>query len=114
MWEVTLRSTVASAAADGNALAAWAHRTAERVTGLLESLKVVEVDPIRNEALLRSDLPSWQGDDVAYYEVILNGAGRASVQRFRGSRQPGPRRDQILFSLTREALAKLAGDLVRD
>ena len=74
----------------------------------------MEVDPTRNEALLRSDAPAWQGEDVAYYEAILNGTGRATLQRFRGSRQAGKRREQTAFSLTHDALAKLVGDLVRD
>jgi hypothetical protein len=113
LWEVTLQSSTA-ASSDAKALGVWAHRAADRVTGLLEALKVVEVDPTRNEALLRSDAPDWQGDDVAYYEAILNGTGRATLQRFRGSRQPGQRREQTAFSLTHDALAKLVGDLVRE
>jgi hypothetical protein len=114
LWEITLQSSTSAASDAGAALAGWAHRAADRVTGLLEGLKVVEVDPTRNEALLRSDFPAWQGEDVAYYEAILNGVGRATVQRFRGSRQPGQRREQTAFSLTHDALAKLVGDLVRE
>jgi hypothetical protein len=113
LWEISLQSGT-SAASDAEALAGWARRAAERVTGLLEGLMVVEVDPTRNEALLRSDAPAWQGENVTYYEAILNGAGRATVQRFRGSRQPGQRREQTAFSLTHDALAKLVGDLVRE
>jgi hypothetical protein len=111
VWELALRSG-RPLTADSSMLATWAQQAAERVTGLLESLKVVEVDPARNEALLRSDVPAWQQDNVAYYEVLLSGLGRATLQRFRGSRQPGQRRQQIVFSLTHEALAKVAGDLV--
>jgi len=114
IWEVALHSSTPERAPDGKMLTDWAHRAADRVTGLLEGLKVVEIDPTRNEALLRSDVPAWQGDDVAYYEIILSGAGRATVQRFRGSRQPGQRREQTLFSLTHDALAKLVGDLARE
>jgi hypothetical protein len=113
LWEITLQSST-SAASNAEALAGWARRAADRVTGLLEGLKVVEVDPTRNEALLRSDVPVWQGEEVAYYEAILSGAGRATVQRVRGSRQPGQRREQTAFSLTHDALAKLVGDLVRE
>jgi hypothetical protein len=113
LWELTVQSSI-SLASDAKALADWAHGTAGRVTGLLEGLKVVEVDATRNEALLRSDVPAWQGDEVAYYEAILKGAGRATLQRFRGSRQPGQRREQTAFSLTHDALAKLVGDLVRE
>jgi hypothetical protein len=112
VWEVALRSSAGPVAADGAGLGAWANQAAQRVTGLLEALKVVEVDPARNEALLRSDIPAWQGDDVSYYEVVLHGLGRVTAQRFRGSRQPGQRREQVLFSLTHDALAKLVGDLV--
>src|SRR5262245_60039566 len=35
----------------------WANRISSSVGGLLETLKVVEVDVVRNEAILRSEKP---------------------------------------------------------
>src|SRR5262249_42277706 len=49
VWELTLRRTAGAVPS----LDAWAHRIAERVNGLLEPLRVVEVDADRSEAQLR-------------------------------------------------------------
>src|SRR5690349_1116460 len=68
-WELTLTRTGAAPAV--LTLKGWADGIAGRVSGLLEDLKVVEVDDTRHEALLRSDGPSVRGDDVLYYEVHL-------------------------------------------
>jgi hypothetical protein len=108
VWELTL--TRAGAAPAGLTLATWAAGIAQRVGGLLEDLKVVEVDTTRNEALLRSDEPTARGDDRLYYEVHLTGLTRATVRRYKGSRAAA-RRDQVAFALTHEVLAKLAGDI---
>jgi hypothetical protein len=109
VWDFELRRTEPDAS-DGDQLAAWAGRVAGRVTGLLEPLKVVEVDRPRGQALLRSEAPVSRGDDLFYYEVLLTGTRLASLRRFRApSKGPGPR-EQISFALTHEALAKLAGD----
>src|SRR5438477_6056364 len=53
LWEVALHRQ----GAGGGDIQAWADRIARRVTGLLESLKVVEVDGLKQEALLRSATP---------------------------------------------------------
>src|SRR5947208_14824358 len=53
VWELTLRKNSAAALS----LDSWARRVAERATGLLETLKVVEIDANRGEALLRSESP---------------------------------------------------------
>ena len=44
---------------------AWATGVADRVSGLLEDLKVIEVDADRGEAVLRSDDPTKNGDTTA-------------------------------------------------
>ncbi|HEV3262814.1 MAG TPA: hypothetical protein VG013_38625 [Gemmataceae bacterium] len=111
VWEIKLRRTAAPAAAE---LPAWAERVAGRVTGLLEPLKVVEVDVLLNEALLRSDQPTQRGDAVFYYEVRLNGSGEATLRRFHAFHEERKPREQILFSLTHEALAKVVGDVAAD
>jgi hypothetical protein len=112
VWELVVRRSTPATATGGNALSAWAERIAGRVTGLLEPLKVVEVDVGRDEALLRSDTPAQCGDKRFYYEVHLRGTGQAVVRRYQGTHQPGARREQVAFALTHEALAKLAGDLM--
>src|SRR6266849_3367930 len=67
VWEITLRRN-RKVEAQGAALQAWADRAAQQVTSLLEGLHVVEVDPIRNEALLRSETPSHRGQLISYFE----------------------------------------------
>jgi hypothetical protein len=108
VWELTLAR--AGEAPDGLTLRAWAEGVARRATGLLEPLRLIEVDAGRDESLLRSDAPAKKGEQVAYYEVRLFGLGRAEVRRFQASRTAGGR-EQVAFALTHEVLAKLAGDV---
>ncbi len=108
VWELTLsRSGDASA---GLTLKAWAEGVAARVTGLMEPLKMLEVDDARGEALLRSTSPAKKGENVTYYEVRLFATSRAEVRRFSANRIESGR-DQVAFALTHEVLAKLAGDI---
>jgi hypothetical protein len=108
-WELTLRPTTAPAGPV--AVRDWAERVAARATGLLEHLKVVEIDAPRGLAQLRSEEPARKGDDLFYYELLLGGNGNVSVRRFHAHRSPGTRREQVAFALTHEALAKLVRDL---
>jgi hypothetical protein len=109
VWEVVLTRTGTAAA--GATLEGWARQTAERVTSLLETLRVVEVDALCNEAQLRSEQPAWRGDRVAYFEILLTGTTQASVRRFQAGSLTSQRREQVAFALTHEALAKLVDDL---
>ena len=108
-WELSLTRTAEPPA--GLTLPIWANQIAERNSGLLEDLKVFEIDTTLNEAVLRSDEPAVRGDDRFYYEVRLNGLSLATVRRYKANRIAGTRREQIGFALTHEALAKLAGDI---
>ena len=113
VWEVTLRRTAAPPPSAAG-LGGWAERVAGRVTSLLEPLKVVEVDVQRREALLRSAQPRQRGEALFYYEVLLKGATEAVLRRFQAFHQGGKPREQVLFPLTHEALAKAAADLAAD
>jgi len=114
VWEMTLRRSTPLAGGNAAALHAWAERAAGRARGLLEMLKVIEIDAERDEAILRSDTPAAKGKDRFYYEVHLHGKGMADVRRYRGSLSAAGKREQIAFALTHEALARLAGDLTAD
>jgi hypothetical protein len=111
LWELTVRRTPAKA---GTSVQAWAERAADRVTGLLEPLKVYEVDPLRDEALLRSDGPAQRGETLFYYELLLKGPGEALLRRYRAAHNGQARREQVTFALTHESLAKLVNDLTAD
>jgi hypothetical protein len=113
LWEMTLRRTRQPSESSADALEAWAHRAAGRVTGLLEPLRVIEIDRPRGEALLRSQDPSRRSDNLYYYEILLKGTREATLRRYRT--QPlGGRREQIPFTLTHEALAKVTADLAAE
>jgi hypothetical protein len=86
-----------------------AEGVAARVTGLLEPLRLVEVDAGQGTAQLRSTSPSQRGDERLYYEVLLQGDSTITVRRFEAPRAANRR--QVAFILTHEALAKLARDL---
>jgi hypothetical protein len=107
-WELSARR----AGGTGD-VAAWAQHIAERTTGLLEPLRVVEIDAPNNQALVRSEPPSEHDGKVSYYEVLLQGASSARVRRFRGTHASG-KREQVAFALTNEVLAKWVGDLTAD
>jgi hypothetical protein len=111
VWEMRLGRAVPVTGNDPAALRAWAERAADRVTGLLEPLRLVEVDGQRDEALLRSEQPAQRDEQLYYYEVVLKGRGEADVRRYQASQQPGSRREQVPFALTHEAIAKLTSDL---
>lgn len=98
-------------APDGTTLSGWANGVAERTTGLLESLKVYEVDASHDTAVLRSDGPTVKGDVAEYYEVVLTGTDKASVARYSADRAAGTPRRQVPFTLTHESIAKLADDV---
>jgi hypothetical protein len=92
----------------------WAGRIAARVTGLLEPLKLIEVDATRSEAILRSETPAQRGTSIEYYEVLLRGRQAATLKRFKAPRSGAGKRRAVPFALTHEAIAKLAGDLTAD
>ena len=100
VWELNLRRDGSA----GTDVKTWANAAAQRVTGLLEPLKIVEIDNIRNEAQLRSETPTQRGDKRFYYELLLRGNATALLRRYQV-------REQTAFALTHEVLAKLAGDV---
>jgi hypothetical protein len=96
---------------DGLTMTSWAEGIARRVTGLLEPLKLLEADPDRKQALLRSTAPTRKGDLARYYELQLTGTTKAALRRYEADLEKGTPRKAIPFSLTHEVMAKLAGDV---
>ena len=109
VWDFTLTRT--TDAPTGLTLKTWANTIAARATGLLEPLKVLEVDEARQEALLRSTAPAKRGEAVVYYELKLTGLTQATLRRYQTVPTASSKRDQIAYAVTHEALAKLAGDI---
>lgn len=104
LWEVRLTRTTAVTAP----LAEQVTTLAGRITGLMEPVRVVEIDATR--AQLRSTAPAAQGEALFYYEILRDADGTTHVARYQASLASG-KRQQIPFTLTREALAKLLADL---
>lgn len=105
VWEVQVQRHSTGRAPDS--LSAWAEHVARQTTGLVEPLKVLEVDSLRQEALLRSQGPSARAGELYYYEVLLHGTQAASVRRYRGRHDPAHKREQVPFALTYEVLGNL-------
>lgn len=111
VWELTLSRTADAPA--GLTLRGWAEAIASCISGLMEYLKVLEVDETRGEALLRSEDPSRRGDVVQFYEIRLTGLTRAVVRRFKADTTAGTRREQVPFVVTHEVLAQMVEDIIR-
>jgi hypothetical protein len=86
-------------------------RLAERLDYLPERIVLVEHDPSRTGALMRSASPRRSGGDRVYFELRVERSRDAALRRFR---QPpgGAHREAIAFLLDRETLARLADDLM--
>lgn len=93
-------------------LPAWANRIARQASGLMEPLRVLEVDQPLGKALLRSQAPAVQGGKALYYELLLERTGQtsATLRRYAGSHD-GPR-EAAVFVLTNDAVVKLVTDIV--
>jgi hypothetical protein len=108
LWELALRPSSGTATIE---LKSRAEQLCQQVTGLMEPLRLVEVDSLGNVALLRSEQPGQLGDDRFYYELLLHGDGSSVIRRYRTPQADQPRRQQVAFTLTHEALAKLVRDM---
>jgi hypothetical protein len=101
LWELAVRR---SSAGTGS-LATWANSIAERMAGLLEPLRVVEVDELTQKAMLRSQTPAGRNGKATYYEVLIEGTQSATLRRYQANDDAAPRREQIAFVLTHEVIA---------
>lgn len=84
---------------------------ANRVTGLVEPLKVYEVDSVHSKALLRSATPTERGGKLFYFELTLSGKHSANLKRYQISKSAGAR-EGVAFALTHEAVAKVISEVV--
>src|SRR6266404_7045397 len=76
LWDVTLERNGDGVRADADPQA-WAEQICRKVTGLLEPLKLVEVDAGKQIALLRSAEATPHDAGLDYHEVELHGTNRA-------------------------------------
>jgi hypothetical protein len=92
-------------------LRAWADLLAQRVTGLMEPLEVIEIDSLKNQAILRSESPTVRNEKRAHFELKLEGGRKATLRRYQAAIDPTAKRQSTTFVLTHEVIAKLAEDL---
>jgi hypothetical protein len=104
LWEVTLRRQPPD---DAPHLKAWAARCTEQLRGLPNGLAVVEVDTLRQEALLRSEKPVARDEHVLYFEAHLFGTNTVTVRRFKAQTHATAKREQVPFVLSHEMIAGL-------
>jgi hypothetical protein len=93
-------------------LRAWAMRIADRATGLMEPLRLIEADAKQGKAILRSDVPAQCDGKALYYELVLIRDARSSATLRRFAGQFGEKREAVPFVLTHDAIVKLASDIV--
>ena len=73
-----------------------------------EPLTVVEIDRAHGQAQLRSATPTERAGRLTYFEILLSKHGQVDVRRYQAGRTE---REQIVFVMTHENLARLAGHL---
>lgn len=100
------------AGAGFDVLQEWADTLSRRISYLLETLGILEVDEDQGEVLIRSNPPERQGSTTSYYEVLLShaGPGRFVLRRYESQRGI-PGRTAKDMQLTHEVLGRLARDL---
>ena len=108
LWELTLRRTTE---APSDELETRAEQFCQRVTGLLEPLRLVEVDAPRKLALCAASNRDSSATSVSITKCCSTATAAATVRRYQTPHAGEPRRQQVAFTLTHEALAKLVRDL---
>jgi len=106
LWELSLTRGSAGTA-DLKAQA----EAATKVGGLIEPLRFIELDEIKNTALLRSEKPAKRSNALSYFEVVVAPTAVA-LRRYQKANDKA-RREQVGFALTHESLAKVAEDLAK-
>lgn len=83
---------------------------AGNVKYLLEDLSVLEIDSINTKVQLRSVLPYKEGDMLSYFEILMDGHCKITVERFQQKKGEN-QREQIPFQLTEEVFERLINDM---
>ncbi len=88
----------------------WAQRLSERVTYLLEPLKIMEADAASGAVLLRSAAPNHRDGRRTYFEATVTPEGRFTLTRHAFD-EANRQRQAVACQLTIETLERLADDL---
>jgi hypothetical protein len=105
----TLRVTTPElASASSVSLERLAKSLSERLTYLMEPIRPIEIDADACVAQLRSSPPQRDDDGRSYYELVVRRGGEIALARYR--KESGAPRQQIVATVTREVLLRLADD----
>jgi hypothetical protein len=107
LWELRLDRLAESMALTPDQLDRWAQAVVLS-PALLDPLAVVEIDRTNGRAQLRSATPTERAGHLTYFEILLSKHGQVDVRRYQAGRTE---REQIVFVMTHENLARLAGHL---
>ena len=93
-------------------LKTWAQDLSDRISYLMESLGLIEIDAQNGTALVRSKTPTQSQNSRDYFEMLLelNKRGGLSLKRYR-YRTGNSQRIAVEMCLTHEVLYRLAEDL---
>lgn len=108
LWELRLDRLAAPLALSHDQLEGWAKAVVKNSV-LADPLTVVELDKSNGRAQLRSATPIERDGRATYFEVLLSRCGQVDVCRYQAGRSE---REQILFVMTHENLARLASLLI--
>lgn len=81
-----------------------------RISYLMESFRLVEIDEVNCLAQVRSTKPYRKNEDTFYYEVLMQHGISLTFSRYRMQHQ-AKERDVVLSHLTQEILERLVDDL---
>ena len=104
-----LQLCVVHAQRDIKAIRALGQKLAEQIRYLVEPLALIEVDAQQAQAQVRSDPPTQQQGQAAYYELLVSPHG-LRLERYTAAR--GADREKTPMHLTRELLRRLAADFI--
>ena len=82
----------------------------KKIDYLLERVKEIEFDRGAKIVQMRSGRPLRDGEEFYYYELMLAGASKVTIQRY-GGREGEPGRKPVPFSITLDVLKRLVDDL---
>lgn len=110
-WDISAQFGAGREPLSAADLRACADRVARSVTGLMEPLRVIEVDVTRGEALLRSESPTVRNEQRMHYELLLSASRRVDLRRFQAATDPTSKRTQVAFVLSHEVVGKMVDDV---
>jgi len=95
---------------DMQATQAKAEQLCQRLSYLEDELRLVELDDVREAAVLRSVEPERQAQYIDYYEVEVQRQGQTQIQRIRYNRHKNDK-ENLDFILSERLLERLGKDL---